>query len=316
MKLARPDVFHPRIVLASCRQLPDGDGDDDGLVAALRSRGLHARWMPWDDPQTEAADLVILRAAWDYAARREEFLAWSTRVRNLLNSPTVVAWNSDKHYLQDLEAAGLPIVPSCFLEPGQAPVFPASLTGAEVVVKPAVGAGSVDTMRFVDHGAAAAGAAVLLDQGRSVLVQPYDARIADGETALVFLGGEQSHAFTKGPMLPPAGQIPALDESGTYAREQLAPAAPESGMWDLGHAALDAACARSGIAKGDLLYARVDLIGGPEAPALLELELVEPALGWGQLDDGTRRQQQRRFALEVESACERLGLGPRSHRRP
>ena len=74
MKLARPNVFHPRIVLASCRQLPGGDGDDDGVVAALRGRGLNARWLPWDDPETESADLVILRAAWDYADRRDEFL--------------------------------------------------------------------------------------------------------------------------------------------------------------------------------------------------------------------------------------------------
>ena len=316
MKLARPDVFHPRIVLASCPQLVDGDGDDEGLVAALRHRGLHARWMSWDDPRTEAADLVILRAAWDYAARREEFLAWTARVRNLLNPPALVAWNSDKHYLRDLAAAGLPTVPSFFLEPGQAPVFPPAVAGGEVVVKPAVGAGSIDTARFADHGAAAAGAAVLLDQGRSVLVQPYDSRVEAGETALVFLCGEQSHAFTKGPILPREGESPPLDDSGTYAREALAPADPDFEMWDLGHAALDAACARAGIAKAELLYARVDLIGGPEAPVLLELELIEPALGWAQLDTATRHLKQRRFAVGVESACERFGLGPLSHRRP
>jgi hypothetical protein len=87
-------------------------------------------------------------------------------------------------------------------------------------------------------------------------------------------------------------------------------------MWDLGHAALDAACARAGIAKADLLYARVDLIGRADSAVLLELELIEPALGWRQLDARTRSSQQRRFALGVESACERLGLGPLSHRRP
>ena len=40
MKLVRPDVFHPRIVLAGCRALPEGDGDDAGLVEALRARGV------------------------------------------------------------------------------------------------------------------------------------------------------------------------------------------------------------------------------------------------------------------------------------
>jgi hypothetical protein len=316
MKLARPNVFHPRIVLASCPQLPDGDGDDDGLVEALRHRGLHARWMSWDDPQTESADLVILRAAWDYAERQDEFLAWTTRVRNLLNPPALVAWNSDKHYLQDLAAAGVPTVPSFFLEPGQDPAIPVACGGVEVVVKPAVGAGSIGTSRFADHGAAAGHAAGILDRGRGVLIQPYDSRIQDGETALVFLGGEQSHAFTKGPILPPEGEDPVMDESGVYANEDLAVADPDFEMWDLGHAALDAACARAGIAKADLLYARVDLIGRADSAVLLELELIEPALGWRQLDARTRSLQQRRFALGVESACERLGLGPLSHRRP
>lgn len=316
MKRARPNVFHPRIVLASCPQLVDGDGDDDGIVEALRRRGLHARWMSWDDPRTEAADLVILRAAWDYAERREEFLAWTGRVRNLLNPPALVAWNSDKHYLRDLAAAGVPTLPSAFLEPGQAAAVPSALADAEVVVKPAVGAGSIDTLRFGDSAAAAEHAAVMLEKGRSVVVQAYDPRVRDGETALVFLSGEQSHAFTKGPILPPDGKSPELDASGVYARERLAPADPDFELWDLGYAALDAACGAVGVARDELLYARVDVIGGAPDPVLLELELIEPALGWRQLDAETRARQQRRFAIGVESACERLGLGPFSHRGP
>lgn len=299
-------------MLAGCPQLVEGDGDDDGLIQALRTRGLHARWLSWDDPQTEEADLVILRAAWDYAERRDEFLAWTTRVRNLLNTSAVVAWNSDKHYLDDLAAAGVPTLPSYFFEPGEELRLPKG----EVVVKPAIGAGSIGTRRFTDRAAARAHAAALQDSGRTALVQPYDARVEAGETALVFLGGEQSHAFTKGPMLPPEGELPALDESGTFAAEALTAADPDFAMWDVGHAALRAAARHLGITPADLLYARVDLIGGPDAPLLLELELIEPSLGWRQLDEPTRALQQRAFAVCVESACERLGLGPLSHRRP
>lgn len=219
-----------------------------------------------------------------------------------MNAPAVVAWNSDKHYLDDLAAAGVPTLPSYFFEPGQKVRLPKG----EVVVKPAIGAGSIDTRRFTDRAAARAHAAALQDSGRTALVQPYDARVEAGETALVFLGGEQSNAFTKGPMLPPEGKLPGLDESGTFAEESLTGADPDFAMWDVGYAALNAAAAHLGIARAELLYARVDLIGGPDAPLLLELELIEPSLGWRQLGEEARALQQRAFAVCVESALERL----------
>ena len=313
VKLARPDLFHPRIVLAGCPALPEGDGDDDGLVGALRQRGLQARWCSWDDPDTLGADLVILRATWDYIDRFDEFLAWTARVHNLLNPPQVVAWNTDKSYLGDLLDAGVPTVPSRFFAPGETIRVP---TADEVVVKPAIGMGSVGALRFSDSDQARAHAGALQAEGRTVLVQPYDQRIEDGETALVFLGGRQSHAFTKGPILPPPGQAPVFEESGTYAEETLTPADPDFEVWDVGHAALAAAAAHLRIDAGDLLYARVDVIGDRRDAHVLELELVEPSLGWRQLDGTTRNRQQREFALGVESALERLGLGPLSKRRP
>jgi hypothetical protein len=58
------------------------------------------------------------------------------------------------------------------------------------------------------------------------------------------------------------------------------------------------------------------VIGGPDDPRLLELQLVEPSLGWRSLNAETRDLAQREFALCVESALERFGLGPLSHRRP
>ncbi|VEG42255.1 glutathione synthase/ribosomal protein S6 modification enzyme (glutaminyl transferase) [Mycolicibacterium flavescens] len=313
MKLARPDVFHPRIVLAGCPALPEGDGDDAGLVAALGKHGLHARWMSWDDPATLRADLVILRATWDYIDRLDEFLSWARRVRNLLNPARVVPWNTDKRYLADLAAAGVPTVPGRFFDPGDAVRLPNS---AEVVVKPAVGVGSVDTLRFSNREDARRHADRLLAAGRTVLIQPYDPGIEDGETALVFIGGAQSHAFRKGPILQRPGEAPPFDESGTYAQESLSPADPDFEVWDVGHQALAAAAAHLDLSAEELLYARVDVIGGRADPRVLEVELVEPSLGWMQLDETTRGRQQREFVVAVESALDRFGLGPLSHRRP
>src|ERR1700739_266051 len=156
MKLARPDVFHPRIVLAGCPQLPSGDGDDAGLVPALRRRGLHAKWLSWDDPATLRADVVILRATSDYAARLDEFLAWTTPVPHLFNATEVVAWNADKRYLLDLARAGVPTVPSAVFGPGERVRLPSA---EQVVVKPSVGAGAVGAQRFTSSDAALAPAA-------------------------------------------------------------------------------------------------------------------------------------------------------------
>lgn len=310
MKLARPDVFHPRIVFASCAALPEGDRDDDGLVEALRTRGLPVSWKSWDDPATLEADLVVLRATWDYSERLDEFLAWTRAVRNLLNPPEVVAWNTDKHYLLDLAQDGLPIVPTRYYAVGETVRAPEG----EVVVKPAVGAGSVGAQRFVDPGAAVAHAQWLQAKGRAVLVQPYDPRISVGETALVFLNGRPSHAFTKGPILPPAGRGPEFEQTGTFAAEKLGAADPADEVWEVGRAAVATATKRFGIAGRDLLYARVDVIGGSRDPRLLELELVEPSLGFRQLGATEKRRAERDYALGVEEALIRLGLGPLSHR--
>jgi hypothetical protein len=275
MKLARPDVFHPRIVLAGCPQQVAGDGDDAGLVAALRHRGLHARWLSWDDPDAGRADLVVLRATHDYADRLDEFLAWTTAVANVLNAPAVVAWNADRRYLADLVDRGVPTVPGEFFAPGDPVRLPRT---GDVLVSPAVGTG---TRRYAGR-AAAAYIAELHAAGRSVVVQRADSA---PETVLVFLGGKPSHAF---------------------------PAEPDFEIWDVGVAALAAAAAQVGTDASELLYARAHLTGSE----LLELQLVEPSLGFRRLDTSTRELAQREFALAVESALERLGLGPLSHRRP
>ncbi len=282
MKLARPDIFHPRIVLAGCPRQVAGDGDDAGLVGALRQRGLDARWLSWDDPDVDRADLVILRATHDYAGRLDDFLAWTTRVANLLNPPAVVAWNADRRYLGDLENRGVPTVPGEVYAPGDRVQVP---RGGHVFVSPTVGTG---THRCHDRSTAAAYAAELHMAGQSVLVQPAtEATEATeaGETVLIFLGGRPSHAF---------------------------PAEPDFEIWDVGAAALDAAAAQVRIDAAELLYARAHVVGD----RVLELQLIDPSMGWRQLDADARDLAQREFAVSVGSALERLGLGPFSHRRP
>jgi len=287
MKLARPDIFHPRIVLAGCPHDVAGDGDDAGLVDALRHRGLHARWLSWDDPDVRSADLVILRATHDYAGRLDEFVAWTTRVANVLNPPAVVAWNADRRYLGDLAERGVPTVPGEIFAPGEEVRLPGT---GDVFASPTVGTGT----RRCAASAAVEYAAELHMAGQSVLIQQ---ATAAPETVLVFLGGEPSHAF--------------VGQHGT-----LVQAEPDFEIWDIAAAALAAAAAQVGVSANELLYARAHLSGS----RLAELQLVDPSLDWLRLDADTRDLAQRTFALAVESALERLGLGPLSqpgsHRRP
>lgn len=192
----------PVVLLASCSRLPHSDGDDTDLPAVLAEVGVRASWAVWDDPATDftAADLVVLRCTWDYAERRAEFLRWCDSVPGLVNPARVVHWNTDKAYLVELADAGIPVVPTKLVRPGQRAVWP----DADFVLKPSVGAGSRGAARFQadDHESARAHLAVLHDSGRAAVLQPYqDAVDREGETALVFQGGMFSHAFIKGPML-------------------------------------------------------------------------------------------------------------------
>src|SRR3990172_10429362 len=183
-----------RIALATCAALPDLDPADRLVVEPLRALGSEVVPAVWDDPSTDWAnfDLVVIRSTWDYTARRDAFVAWAKSVPRLVNPAEIVAWNTDKRYLADLAAAGLPVVPTDWLEPGQPIDLPAS--GVHVL-KRAVGAGSVDAARYSLHNAheaalARAHAHRLLAASQTVMVQPYLQAIEEhGEAGLVFLGG-------------------------------------------------------------------------------------------------------------------------------
>ena len=268
-----------RVAIATCLELPTGDGDDLPLLPALAERGIQASMVPWNQPGVDwsAFDATVLRATWDYTSQREDFLAWVGSVPRLYNPAEVVVANSDKTYLAGLAAAGLPVVETHFAAPGTEPELPAT---GEFVVKPSVGAGSRGAGRF-DAGqpgaldAARQHAKELHTAGRTVLVQPYQSAVDNaGETALIFLDGEFSHAIRKGPMLAP-GARQAVDGEGLYLPENISVRQPSDA---------ELAVARRVFAVADagrdehLLYARIDLLPGPDGPVLVELELVEPSL--------------------------------------
>jgi hypothetical protein len=276
-----------RVLLATCAALPDGDVDDAALLAALRGRGVDARFAVWDDPAVDwAAGLTVLRSTWDYTLRRAEFLDWMDTVPALLNPAPVVLWNSDKVYLHELEAAGIPVTPTTAVPPGGSPQFP---DAGEFVVKPSVGAGSRGAGRFSADSshAAAEHAAALHAVGRTVLVQPYLEGVDEaGETALIYVDGRFSHAIRKGPMLARGAVYDVRESSGLYLEENISARDPGAAELRVGAAAVTELTRRFG---APLLYTRVDLLPGPDGPVVVELELVEPSLFLGYADGAAER---------------------------
>ena len=277
-------MTHPRIALVTARAARGTDYDMPLLLDALHATEADAHEVDWDDGAVDWTrfDLALLRSAWDYFDRLPEFLAWAERVSRqtrLLNPLDVIRWNTDKHYLDDLARAAVPVVPSTFVEPGanaaaRVDAMLALHPGArDIVVKPAVGAGSRDAQRHARGGRDAIVTHVqgLLDRNRSVLLQPYLDHVDEyGETALLFFDGVFSHAIRKGPLLK-RGEG---STTGLYAEETIEPRTPSPDERAVAQRALVA------MPFGKpLLYARVDLIRDDDgAPRLLELELVEPSV--------------------------------------
>ena len=110
-------------ILATCQSLPDLTPSDQILADALRSRGASARAAPWDTlvPDRLENAVVCLRSTWDYYRRSAEFRRWIEgfrgRSETLWNPPETVLWNLDKIYLRQLEAGGVPIPPTRWIEP-------------------------------------------------------------------------------------------------------------------------------------------------------------------------------------------------------
>jgi hypothetical protein len=263
-----------RLAWVSAREALGLDEDEALALPALRDVGVDADVVVWDDPAVrwDSYDRVVLRSAWDYPQRLGSFLEWLDRVAavtDLRNPAPMVRWSLDKHYLAELDRAGVPITPTAFVEPGDEPVFPVG----RFVVKPAIGAGSRDAAWYdpSDRPVALAHVRRLHEAGASVLVQPMLKSVAeDGEWPLVFFAGRYSHAASKRVALPRAGLVEDL-----FAEETNVPCQAEPEQIAVAQRAVDLVTERFGVP----LYARVDLVRDDDGKAcVLEVELVEPSL--------------------------------------
>jgi glutathione synthase/RimK-type ligase-like ATP-grasp enzyme len=262
------------VALATSAALPGLAPDDRLLLRALRARGLAAEPVVWEDRHYDwaAAAVCVIRSAWDYAYRRQEFLAWVERVAAVIplwNPAPVVVWNTHKRYLVDLAARGVPTVPTRVLPAGMHTTVRAvrQETGwGDLIIKAAV----AQTGRYLlrvpgDREAEGQRHLDRLLPAEDMLAQPFLPGVTrEGETSLVYVDGTFSHATRK---RPAAGDFRVHDDFDG----SLDPVTPSRPQRDVAEAALAAV-------ESPVLYARVDLVPGPDGPVVMELELVEPDL--------------------------------------
>ena len=241
--------------------------DEPLLVAALEAAQVPTRVLAWDDPSVDwaAPRLVVIRSTWNYHHHPEAFLAWAESCgARLANPASTVEWNHHKRYLRDLEASGLPVVPTLWLTAGQEYDLPGLLKDrawSDVVVKPAVSAGSHKTSRL----RAPLDLTPLRELVAScdTMVQPYVSSVDTyGERSVICIDGSLTHAIRKSPRL--SGQAESVSETLPIADDERALA---SGVLSLESI------------LGKPLYGRVDIVrNDADRPMLSEVELIEPSL--------------------------------------
>lgn len=267
--------MQPTIALATGKAWPEGTPDEAPLTRALEAAGWRWRWVPWDEPGVDWAgfDLVLIRTTWDYFLFIDRFRGWVEHAAragaNVWNPSDVLLWNSDKRYLQELARAGVPTVPTRVVprEAADRLAYVLEETGwEEVVVKPAVSGGAWGTFRATRDDPREQLFAQQKAHG-AVLVQPFLPEVQQGEWSFVFFDREFSHAVLK---LPGEGDFRVQEKhGGSYAR-----AHPSASQVAEARAVLDAV-------KGELLYARVDMVELGGKLTLMELEVLEPQLFFG-----------------------------------
>lgn len=263
-----------RLAWVTTQEARGRDEDEPLGLAALDRAGVSVDVVDWDDHAVDWSlfDRVVLRSAWDYPRRLDEFSTWLESVdavTDLVNPPALVRWSLDKQYLAELAEAGVPITPTVFVPPGSPACFPPG----GVVVKPAVGAGSVDAASYGadQHEEATSHVTRLHAAGQVVLVQPFLRSIPEeGEWPMVFLDGRFSHAANKRVALPQAGTVDDM-----FAPERNVAHVATAAQTEVARAAVDLVSDRLGTPT----YARVDLVRDDSGGfCVLEVELVEPSL--------------------------------------
>ena len=260
-----------RVGFVTSEELRTLTPDDRSVMPVLATRGIEVLPVVWTEPLPDRLDGLVLRSTWDYHLKLAEFLGWLDEVQAsglpLWNLPETVRGNVDKRYLLEVEARGVPIVPTRHVPRASAVALSALQREAGwsgVVVKPSISGGAFETWRAGPDGEGDSRFARQLER-MDCLVQPFIPELVTaGEWSLVFLRGRYSHSVLK---RPEPEDFRVQEEFGGMASA----AEPPPEVIEAGSRALEATGQQT-------LYARVDGVIRNRRFELMELELVEPSL--------------------------------------
>lgn len=262
--------------------------------APLEEAGLEVEARDWANAADLAGfDLVMPLLVWGYPFAPNQWAEaverWERQGVRLANPAPVLRWNADKAYLGRLAEKGAPVVPAIFAERLTTDLLETAARrfGTDrLVAKPRISSTAWQTIRWSPGDGIEGG-----PEGAAI-VQPYLPEIErSGEVSMIHFGGAFSHAVSKRPRPGDFRVQPEFD--GIIAAHR--PDRDER-----------AAADRILEAVGEpLLYARIDLVRGPDGqPLLIELELIEPDLYLGHDAEAGRR-----FAEAVTKALHHPGGG-------
>ncbi|WP_436514606.1 ATP-grasp domain-containing protein [Ekhidna sp. To15] len=249
--------------------------EDRMVMEALDSHGLKTKKVAWSDTSFNWSQtrVALFRTTWDYAEKFTAFSDWLMEVSmktKLVNNYETIIWNLDKHYLEDLQMAGVNIVETHFIEPGDKRSLQdihSELGWERTVLKPAISAAAKDTFKLNpdDRGKFEKRYRELI-KDEAMMLQPFqDDVVARGEISLMLIGGEYTHAVLK---VAKPGDFRVQDDFGGTV-EDYSPSPEE----------IDLAIAAVNACENMPLYARVDIVNDNNGnPAVSELELVEPEM--------------------------------------
>lgn len=185
------------------------------------------------------------------------------KIKRVVNDPKTIRHNIDKHYLFELEKAGMRVaVPRLLGEKLESELA----LGNKYVVKPRYGERGREVTLVNEPGD------LIRFRGKEdqYIAQKYMPGIRDGEKSLVFLGYDYQHAVIKTPNRKDATEFRCNESLGGTVAVYEPTSAEVAYCLALLETYAGFGC--------PVHFSRVDFVSAPDGPTLIELELLNPSI--------------------------------------